>query len=152
MGLPSAAQIRDATCVACPAQALALGAFDVAERPGLARTEHPYDSGRGYRVSAATGTPTCVHPYRVGVPPAAYASAGAPLPTGEAPPPAPREADLELPDDPTLLEAWLVAVVREAPPARLGAALRRAETAALQRFAPDQVVEALRRVLSNELR
>ncbi|MEV8513690.1 hypothetical protein [Dactylosporangium sp. NPDC051484] len=149
MGLPSAADIRDATCVACPAQALALGAFDVAERPGV---EHPYDSARGYRVSAATGTPTCVHPYRVGVPPAAYASAGAPLPTGEAPPPAPREADLELPDDPTLLEAWLVAVVRESPHARLGATLRQAETAALRRFAPEQVVDALRRVLSNELR
>ena len=145
MGLPDAEQIRDATCVACPAQALALGAFDVAERPGR---EHPYDSTRGYRVHAATGTPTCVHPYRVGVPPAGYASGGAALPSGAQPPPEPQPADLELPDDPTLLEAWLIAMVRLAPPTALGATLRRAETAALQRFAPAEVVTALRRALT----
>jgi hypothetical protein len=144
MGLPDAEQIRDATCVACPAQALALGAFDVAERPGVAV---PYDPVRGYRVHAASGTPTCVHPYRVGVPPAAYASGCVPLPTGEEPPPQPLPADLELPDDPTLLEAWLVALVRNAPPAALGTTLRRAESAALQRFAPPDVVTALRRAL-----
>ncbi|MGI5242644.1 hypothetical protein [Dactylosporangium sp. CA-139066] len=141
MGLPDAEQIRDATCVACPAQALALGAFDVAERPGR---EHPYDSARGYRVHAATGTPTCVHPYRVGVPPAAYRSGGVPLPTGEQPAPPP-PADPPLPDDPTLLEAWLIALVRTAPPATLGATLRRAEAAALERFAPDEILKALRR-------
>ncbi|GAA2389987.1 hypothetical protein [Dactylosporangium salmoneum] len=148
MVLPSAADIRDATCVACPGQALALGCFDVAPRPG---PEHPYDPTRGYRVSAATGTPTCVHAYRVGVPPAAYASQGLPLPDGSAPPPSPAADDLELPDDPTLLEAWLVAVVRSAPAAGLGAALRRAETTALTRFPPGDVVDALRRVLTCEL-
>jgi hypothetical protein len=145
VGLPTTEQIRDATCVACPAQALALGAFDVAERPG---TAHPYDSGRGYRISAATGTPTCVHPYRIGVAPAAYASAGVALPTGDEPPPAPREADLELPGDPTLLEAWLIALVRRAPRDALATTLRRAEAAALERFAPPDVLAALRRVLS----
>ncbi|WP_432825134.1 hypothetical protein [Dactylosporangium sp. CA-092794] len=149
MALPTAAEIRDATCVACPAQAFALGRFDVAARPG---PEHPYDSRRGYRVSAATGTPTCVHPYRIGVPPAGYASAGAPLPTGAEPTPAPAGTDLVLPDDPTLLEAWLVAVVRQAPPAGLGPAVRRAEAAALERFPPSEVLAALRRVLSYELR
>lgn len=148
MGLPSAEQLRDATCVACPAQALPLGGFDVADRPG---PRHPYDAGRGYRVSAATGTPTCVHPYRVGVPPAAYASGGLPLPSADAPPPRPAPADLALPADPSLLEAWLVAVARSAPPAALGAALRRAETRALERFPAAHVVAALRRVLSVEL-
>ncbi|HTJ38444.1 MAG TPA: hypothetical protein VL738_34865 [Dactylosporangium sp.] len=148
MGLPSAEEIRDATCVACPAQALALGAFDVAERPG---PQHPYDSRRGYRVHAATGTPTCVHPYRVGVPPAAYASGRVPLPDGDEPAPVVQPADLELPDDPTLLEAWLIAVVRAAPPAALGAALGRAEAAAAARFDDSEVVAALRRVLTNEL-
>ncbi|MEV6931702.1 hypothetical protein AB0M46_45425 [Dactylosporangium sp. NPDC051485] len=148
MVLPSAAEIRDATCVACPGQSLALGSFDVAPRPGPG---HPYDPTRGYRVDAATGTPTCVHAYRVGVPPAAYASQGLPLPDGSASPPSPAADDLELPDDPTLLEAWLVAVVRSAPSAGLGAALRRAETTALTRFPPGDVVDALRRVLTCEL-
>ena len=79
MGLPSADDIRDATCVACPGQSLALGAFDVAPRPG---PDHPYDPAAGHRISAATGTPTCVHPFRVGLAPAPYASAAVPLPTG----------------------------------------------------------------------
>ncbi|WP_432972439.1 hypothetical protein [Dactylosporangium sp. CA-233914] len=148
MALPTPDDLRDATCVACPGQSLPLGAFDVADRPGPA---HPYDPSRGHRVNAATGTPTCVHPFRVGIPPALYASCGAPLPTGEAPPPPPRETDLELPDDPTLLEAWLIAVVRDTPDASLGSTLRRAETAALTRFTPAQVVDSLRRVLSTEL-
>jgi hypothetical protein len=146
--LPSAADLRDATCVACPGQSLPLGAFDVADRPGPAI---PYDPSRGYRVHAATGTPTCVHAYRVGVPPAPYASAGAPLPLTDAPAPPVRDADLELPDDPSLLEAWLIAVVRAAPPAALAPALRRAETTALERFPAAEVVVALRRVLTVEL-
>jgi hypothetical protein len=134
--------------VACPGQSLPLGRFDVTDRPGPA---HPYDPTRGHRVHAATGVPTCVHPYRVGVPAAPYASAGTPLPSGPAPAPQPLPADLELPADPTLLEAWLIATVRGAPAATLGATLRRAETAALRRFPPSLVVEALRRVLSTEL-
>ena len=137
-------ELRDATCVACPGQSLPLGAFDVADRPGPAV---PFDPVRGYRVHAATGTPTCVHAYRVGVPPARYASAAVPLPGPDAPPPPVTREDLELPRDVSLLEAWLIAVVRAAPPAGLAAALRRAEARALERFAPPDVVVALRRVL-----
>ncbi|MEU7867012.1 hypothetical protein [Dactylosporangium sp. NPDC049140] len=138
--------LRDATCVACPGQSLPLGSFDVTDRPGPAV---PYDSGRGYRVHAATGTPTCVHPYRVGVPPARYASAAAALPPVGAPPPPIADEDLELPADATLLEAWLIAVVRAAPPAALAVALRRAEILARQRFTPAEIVVALRRVLGS---
>ncbi|WP_433204211.1 hypothetical protein ACQP00_35515 [Dactylosporangium sp. CS-047395] len=148
MALPTQDELRDATCVACPGQSLPLGAFDVAERPdpGI-----PYSPVPGHRVHAATGTPTCVHPYRVGVPPGHYRSAGAPLPAGAPPPPAPTGPDLALPDDPTLLEAWLIAVVRAAPAAALGPALRRAEATARTRFPDREVVTALRRVLATEL-
>jgi hypothetical protein len=136
--------LRDATCVACPGQSLPLGSFDVADRPGPAV---PYDPGRGYRVHAGTGTPTCVHPYRVGVPPARYASAAAALPATGTPPPPVADEDLEFPADATLLEAWLIAVVRAAPPAGLAAALRRAEALARQHFSATEVLVALRRVL-----
>ncbi|WP_433044672.1 hypothetical protein [Dactylosporangium sp. CS-033363] len=148
MALPTQDELRDATCVACPGQSLPLGAFDVAERPGPGI---PYSPVLGHRVDAATGTPTCVHPYRVAVPPGAYRSAGVALPRHAAPPAAPTGPDLELPDDPTLLEAWLVAVVRAAPAAALGPALRRAEATARTRFPDGDVVTALRRVLATEI-
>ncbi|GAA3292741.1 hypothetical protein Dvina_35310 [Dactylosporangium vinaceum] len=144
MALPSPDELRDATCVACPGQSLPLGAFDVAARPGPAI---PYSPEHGHRVAAGTGAPTCVHPYRVGVPPAPYASAGAPLPAADTPAPPVRPADLELPADPTLLEAWLIAVLRAAPPALLARTLHRAEAAALERFHPADVTAALRRAL-----
>jgi hypothetical protein len=145
MGLPSADDIRDATCVACPGQSLALGTFDVAPRPG---PDHPFDPDAGHRISAATGTPTCVHPFRVGLPPAAYASAAVPLPADTGPRPEPVPEHLDLPDDPTLLEAWLVALIRTSPAPQLWTTLRRAETAAAEHFPPDLVVAALRRVLA----
>ncbi|MFI5910334.1 hypothetical protein [Dactylosporangium sp. NPDC051541] len=144
MPLPSPDDLRDATCVACPGQSLPLGAFDVADRPGPAI---PYSPVHGHRVSAGTGTPTCVHPYRVGIPPAPYASSGLPLPAADTPAPPVRELDLDLPADPTLLEAWLVAVLRAAPPAALSRALRQAEARALERFRPADVTAALRRAL-----
>lgn len=62
------------TCVVCPAQRLGLGEFDfdVVDRPSSSR----YDPRIGHRVDT-TGAPVCVHPYRVGLPPGAYASSGA---------------------------------------------------------------------------
>jgi hypothetical protein len=58
---------------------------------------------------------------------------------------------LELPDDPTLLEAWFVAVLRTTPPAALATALARAEATAAGRFDGRVVVAAIRRVMSHEL-
>ncbi|GGM14891.1 hypothetical protein ACFFX1_04210 [Dactylosporangium sucinum] len=136
--------LRDATCVACPAQRLAVGAFDVSDRP---RVESRYDPDLGYRVDRATRTPTCVHPYRVGLPPGRYAS-GEPLPADGDRRPAPTEEDLVLPDDVTLLEAWLIAVVRRAPAPELARALRAAEERAAARFGTAATVDALRRVLA----
>lgn len=136
-------ELRDETCVACPGQRLPLGAFDVAPRPSPAV---PFSADLGFRVAAATGVPTCVHAFRVGVPPAAYASEGVPLPTSAAPPP-PAPEDLELPVDATLLEAWLLALVRSAPAGRLAVTLTRAERLASQRFPPAEILIAMRRVL-----
>ncbi len=136
-------ELRDATCVACPGQCLPLGAFDVAPGPSAAV---PYSPALGYRVSAATGVPTCVHAFRVEIPPGLYASEGVPLPTSPPPPP-PSPADLELPSDGTLLEAWLLAVVRSTPDDRLAGTLVRAERLASQRFPPAEILAAMRRVL-----
>ena len=136
-------ELRDETCVACPGQRLPLGAFDVAPRPSPAV---PFSPQLGFRVASATGVPTCVHAFRVGVPPALYASEGVPLPTSAAPPP-PVPEDLELPADGTLLEAWLLAFVRSAPAGRLAVTLARAEQLASERFPPAEILIAMRRVL-----
>lgn len=140
-------ELRDATCVVCPAQALALGQFDVSERPGSSR----YDRELEYRVDLTTGVPVCMHPYRVGLPVGAYASAGVPVPQMITDTLAPARQALDLPDDVTNLEAWIIAVIRAAGSSRLQQALAAAETLAGQRFAEADVVTAMRRVLTVEL-
>lgn len=95
----------------------------------------------GYRVNRHTGQAVCVHPYRGGLPPGPYASAGMPLPAPDAPPPAPTPLALELPAEVADLEGWLVAVLRTTDPDRMAGT----------RFPPAEVVRALRRVLSYEL-
>src|SRR5439155_21232973 len=121
----------EATCVVCPAQVLGPGGFDVIDRPG---PDSPYDAAAGYRVNIATGAATCVHPSRVGLPPGAYASAGAPLPTLDGPVPAPTSSALVLPADVVDLEGWLVAVLRTADRQRMDSALAWAESTATRRF------------------
>ena len=142
------AQWKDDTCVVCPAQLLGPGMFDVADRPG---SQSRYDRELGYRVDVASGVPVCVHPYRVGLPEGAYCSGGVPVPAIPEEPPAPTPHALDLPDDVTNLEAWIIAVVRAAGPARIHQALDAAETLAGQRFAEADVVTAMRRVLTVEL-
>ncbi|WP_051367856.1 hypothetical protein [Hamadaea tsunoensis] len=142
------AEVQDATCVVCPAQLLRFGAFDVVDRPGA---DNRYDPDRGWRVNAASGAPTCVHPYRVGLPAGLYATAGVSLPEVPTPLRTPDAQDLVLPDDPTLLEAWLIAVLRTSTQGRMASALAEAETIASRRFASRDVVAAMRRVMSHEL-
>lgn len=141
-------EICEATCEVCPAQLLRFGTFDVSDRPG---PDSQFDPAKGWRANRTTGAPTCVHPYRVGLPPARYASDGVPLPEPETPTPEPAAHDLDLPDDPTLLEAWLVAVLRVAAPETMASALFEAEAIASARFDSRQVVAAMRRVMSYEL-
>ncbi|MEV0650020.1 hypothetical protein AB0I28_32655 [Phytomonospora sp. NPDC050363] len=135
-------------CSVCPALKLRAGAFDVSDRPGA---DSQYDRGRDYRVNVHTGAPTCVHPYRVGLPAAAYASAGVPLPAAQrvdVPVPA---AALDLPEAFDDLEAWFVARLSVAPDGAMGPALREAESTAQTRFTSRDVAETLRRVLGFHL-
>lgn len=136
------------TCAVCPAQLLGAGQFDVTDRPG---PDSQYDPAAGYRVNRRTGAPTCVHPYRVGLPPGAYASARAPVPEALEEPPAPTPEALVLPDDVTDLEGWLIARVRAAGPDRMHRALAAAETEAVARFPTRTVVATMRQVMSVEL-
>jgi hypothetical protein len=138
----------DDTCVVCPAQVLGLGEFDVSDRPG---PDSRYDPQAGYRVNTITGAAVCVHPYRVGLPVGAYASAGQPVPEFPAQPPAPAPVHLELPEDLADLEAWFIATLRVVHVDAMAPALRRAEATASRRFAARDVVAAMRRVLSVEL-
>jgi hypothetical protein len=154
----------DACCSVCPAQTLGAGQFDVAPRPyhGQAFRDD------GMRVDAASGTPTCVHPFRVGLPPGEYASGGQPVPLlpveGRRPIPAlghplsmpyelfvPSPDQLVLPEQAQDLEGWLIAMLRTAPNAAMASALDQAETIAAQRFTGEQIVAALRRVLTGGL-
>ncbi|MGH8902607.1 MAG: hypothetical protein ACRDYA_13255 [Egibacteraceae bacterium] len=132
----------------CPAQALGPGAFDVVDRPS---SDSRYDPAIGHRVNTTTGVAVCVHPFRVGLPPGRYASGGDPLPGLDEPAPEPTAEALELPEDVTDLEAWLVATLRAAQPSVMASALARAEAIANERFASKDVVAAMRRVLTCEL-
>jgi hypothetical protein len=134
------------TCAVCPAQILAPGAFDVVARPGL---RYPYRPDLRWRADP-NGTPVCVHPYRVGMPTGAYASAGTPAPNLNRLAPAPTPDALELPERLEDLEGWLVAILRSVPPERMFGAVARAEREAGGRFPPRDVVNALRRVMSRE--
>ena len=131
----------------CPAQLLGPGHFDVISRPG---GQYPYRRELGYRADDA-GVAVCLHPYRVGMPPGRYASAGAVLPDLTGPPPAPDPEARVLPTLLVDLEGWMIATLRVAEPDRIFHAVARAEREALQRFSATEVVATLRRVLSTEL-
>lgn len=136
------------TCVVCPAQLLGPGGFDVVDRPG---SQYRYDPDVGYRTRVDTGVAVCVHPFRVGLPPGAYASAAQPLPPPDQPAPPPSTEQLRLPEDVADLEGWLIAVLRAADPQQMHSALAAAERTASKRFSTADVVAAMRRVLAYEL-
>ena len=139
----------DETCGICPAQLLGPGRFDVVARPAR---ELAFNPRLGWRATPS-GTPVCVHPYRVGMPPGAYASAGEPLPDLVRRPevlPPPAEA-LVLPEALDDLSAWMVAQLRVAGHNQMFTVVARLEREAAERFAPGEVVKILRRVLSVEM-
>ena len=137
--------LTDGVCEVCPALKLPAGAFDVRERPGR---DSLYRPGHGYRRDVGTGVGVCVHPFRVGLAPGCYASAGEPLPDQRIL--MPSAAQLELPEDLVDLEAWFVAVLRFSDATT--PAVGEAEAIASERFSDEDVVAALRRALSVELR
>jgi hypothetical protein len=138
------AYLADGVCEVCPALKLPAGKFDVRPRPGR---DSLYRPGYGYRRDIGSTVGVCVHPFRVGLPPGDYASAGTPLPDREAL--QPDAAQLELPEDAVDLEAWFVAVLRSSNAA--ARAVEQAEATASERFSDEQVIAALRRALSVEL-
>ena len=112
------------------------------------------------------------HPFRVGLPPGAYTSAGQPTvpglvgdeSDGRRPIPAlgmplvvsrevfiPSPEQLVLPEQVEDLEGWLIAMLRTAPRNAMTSALEQAEAKAMERFTGEQIVTALRRVLASEL-
>ncbi|WP_433294368.1 hypothetical protein ACQP2F_32920 [Actinoplanes sp. CA-030573] len=138
---------RDETCGICPAQLLRPGGFDVVTRP---RTELAYRPDLGWRATP-DGVPVCVHPFRVGLAPAAYASAGVAVPSvSEAELLPPPEA-LVMPEDLADLSAWMVAHLRIASRDEMFSVVARLERQAGERFPAGEVVAVLRRVLTVEL-
>lgn len=154
----------DDCCVICPAQRLGIGGFDVVDRP---QVRYAFDAAAGCRVDQVTAVPVCVHPFRVGLPPGLYASAGHPLaeqrgrdpddpastPQTISRPPVftPSPEQLVLPESVDDLEGWLIAMLRTAAHHEMASALDQAEAIAAERFTGEQIVQALRRVLAVEL-
>jgi hypothetical protein len=132
---------EDALCAVCPGQVHDPGRFDVVDAP---QPSCRYDLTTGYRRDAASGVPVCVHPYRIGVAPGRYASAGerwpAPASLGAKPGPMPTDAGA--------LGGWMTALVRHADPGQVDAVLGDAERQAARSFPAEVVVEALRAALS----
>lgn len=133
----------------CPAQRLGPGCFDVVDRPSA---RYRFDRQAGHRVDRETGVAVCVHPFRVGLAPGAYASAGVDVRSvAEGAVFAPSADQLTLPSEVDDLEAWLIAMLRSAEPDQIASALDQAEAAASKRFTSAEIVNALRRVLAHEL-
>lgn len=133
----------------CPAQRLGPGGFDVVDCPSA---RYRFDRERGYRVDVETGVAVCVHPFRVGLAPGAYASAGVAMRPVEAGVVfTPSVDQLVLPEQVEDLEAWLIAMLRSAEPTAMASALEQAEAIAAQRFSSEEIVGALRRILAHEL-
>lgn len=133
----------------CPAQRLGLGCFDVVDSPG---PRYRFDREVGYRVDTVTDAAVCVHPFRVGLAPGAYATAGIEVRSvSEGAVFDPSADQLNLPSDLDDLEAWFVAVLRVAEPNQMASALDHAQAVAAERFEVGEIVGALRRVLAHEL-
>ncbi|SEB31504.1 hypothetical protein SAMN04490357_0170 [Streptomyces misionensis] len=120
-------------CGVCPSLRLPGGHFDVVERPSR---DCPFDPATGHRFTAAD-VPVCVHPDRVGLPAAPYATHGLPLPW-ETPPPV--EAG-EVP-------AWVRAALDAAPPEACADLIRQATEILLASDPGTDVTAVLRAALS----
>ncbi|AEW99200.1 hypothetical protein SCATT_p10070 (plasmid) [Streptantibioticus cattleyicolor NRRL 8057 = DSM 46488] len=119
-------------CGVCPSLRYPGGQFDVVSKPSR---DCPFDPATGYRFTAL-GVPVCVHPERVGLPPAPYASGGVPLPW-QTPPPA-SAADVP---------AWVRTAVAAAPPEACTEVIEQATKLLLAADPGTDVVAVLRAAL-----
>ncbi|WP_406399725.1 hypothetical protein OH805_11685 [Streptomyces sp. NBC_00879] len=120
-------------CGICPSRRLAVGEFDVFERP---TKECPFNPADGHRYTA-DGTPVCVHPDRVGLPVARYKSENVPL-----------TVELHLPPDPSELVPYLHGVLYGAAPVLLDGLIEQARAEIARRFPELDVTVTLRRALN----
>ncbi|WP_438292703.1 hypothetical protein [Streptomyces sp. HUAS TT7] len=121
------------SCGICPSRRFPLGEFDVFERPSA---ECPFNPADGHRYTAA-GVPVCVHPHKIGLVPRRYKTDGVPF-----------AVELNLPDHPADLDAYLREVMHSAAPGVLELLIERA-THEIPRAFPDvDVLQALRRALN----
>ncbi|MFJ5779751.1 hypothetical protein [Streptomyces sp. NPDC093094] len=120
-------------CGVCPSLRLPGGMFDVAERPSR---DCPFDPATGNRFTAQ-GVPVCVHPERVGLPAARYATDRLPLPW-QTPPPV--EAG-EVP-------AWVRTALEAAPPEMCDDVIQQATEILLASDPGTDITAVLRAALS----
>ncbi|MCK8679138.1 hypothetical protein [Streptomyces lichenis] len=97
-------EVHHRACGVCPGRRHPVGEFDVFERP---TAEAPFSPADGLRY-LGDGTPVCVHPEKVGLPPGRYKSKGAPL-----------VVQLDLPSDPSQVATHLHGVFHGTAPALL---------------------------------
>lgn len=120
-------------CGICPSRRFPLGEFDVAERPSR---ECPFSPDDGHRYTLR-GVPVCVHPEKVGLPPAPYKTDGAAL-----------LADVALPDDVAELDGYLRELVHGAAPGALELLIDQADREIRRAFPEVDATLALRRAFN----
>lgn len=130
---PYAQETAHRVCSVCPSLRLGGGKFDVLERPCA---DAPFDRETGFRF-LADGTPVCVHPERVGLPAAAYASSGLPLPW-KTPPPTDQDG----------ITRWLRDALMSAPPSACSEILDHASALLREHHPGVDVTAALRAALA----
>jgi|SRR5688572_17869289 len=137
---------RDDVCITCPARVLGAGEFNVAVSPSGVR----YDRRLDYRVDAEMN-PTCVHPSKVGLRPGNYLGGVALQISMEAGAPEPEPLNTaSMPYDIDQVRPWISDVLNSVTPEdNLHKVLAEIEDALRQRFNDQEVLEALRFVLSN---
>lgn len=113
-GRPHAEATGREVCAACPSLRWPTGQFDVLERPSRSAR---FDATSGCRTTDR-GVPVCVHPHKVGLPAAAWATEKLPLPWEE-----------PLPECASEIPGWLRRLAQCAPVEVVEAAITEACTA-----------------------
>ncbi|GGR81189.1 hypothetical protein GCM10010252_19630 [Streptomyces aureoverticillatus] len=120
-------------CGICPSRRFPLAEFDVAEHPSR---ECPFNPEDGHRYTLQ-GVPVCVHPEKVGLPPAPYRTEGVAL-----------VADVVLPRDVAELDVYLRELVHGAAPGALEVLIDLADREIRRTFPEVDPTLALRRAFN----